>query len=83
MPIYGVVDLSVVDTSFGGDSVFAPPRGWTGDYGDLMRQRFADPGARQQMAVLGRRLADAAQDRAPRFRGPFSAMAEAIARKCI
>ena len=83
MQIYGVVDLSVVDTSCGGDSIFAPPRDWSGDYNDLMRQRFADPGARQQMAILGRRLAENSLDRAPKFQGPFSATAEAIARKCI
>ena len=56
-----LLDLSTVDTTPGARCALAPPTGLDLDaegYRDLMRNSYRnDPGARQQMVVLSRRLA--------------------------
>lgn len=53
--MYGIIDFTLIDTSPGADTAFAPPQGFSGDYLAFMRERYRlDPGVRQHVAIVGR-----------------------------
>ncbi|MEO1767961.1 hypothetical protein [Thiobacter aerophilum] len=75
--MYGIINLHCIDTDAGAPSAFAPPAGWSGDYRQYMRERWAkDPGVRQHVAVVGRMLARGDK---VEFRGCFAGEARRIA----
>lgn len=53
--MYGIIDFTLIDTSPGADTAFAPPQGFSGNYLTFMRERYRlDLGVRQHVAVVGR-----------------------------
>lgn len=75
--MYGIVNLTRIDTTPGAGGAFAPQAGFDGDYRDFMRRRWvADPGARQHIAVVGRLLAGG---QGVGFIGPYAEEARRIA----
>ena len=78
--MYGVIDFSFIDTMPGGSGAFAPPSGWQGDYGQFLKARFAsDCGARQHIAVVGRRLFIKIDGKPSEFLGPYAVEAKEFA----
>lgn len=55
---YGVIDFTRVDTTPGSGSAFAPPKEFDGSYREYMRRQWTlNPGVRQHVVVVGRKLA--------------------------
>jgi hypothetical protein len=80
MTMYGVIDFSLIDTMPGGFGAFAPPAGWQGDYRQFLQARFdGDIGARQQIAVVGRRLVFKIDGKPSEFLGPHAVEAKEFA----
>lgn len=78
--MYGVIDFSLIDTMPGGHGAFAPPAGWQGDYWQFLRMRFeSDCGARQHIAVVGRRLCAKIEGKPSEFLGPHAVEAREFA----
>ncbi len=78
--MYGVIDFSLIDTMPGGQGAFAPPAGWQGDYRQFLRTRFdSDCGARQHIAVVGRRLFIKIEGKPSEFLGPHAVEAKEFA----
>lgn len=75
--MYGIIDLSMINTAPGSGSPFAPPSGFAGDYREYMRERWRkDPAARQRIAVTGRLLV---RGEDVRFLGPYAEEARRLA----
>lgn len=75
--MYGITNLTRIDTEPGGRSAFSPMAGFNGDYRDLMRRRWLeDPGARQHITLVARLLA---RGRRVDFIGPYAEEARQIA----
>lgn len=75
---YGVINFNRVDTTLGTNGAFAPPHGFSGDYRKFMVKQLADdPGVRQHVALVARRL-NAPEP--PEFVGPFAGPAAHLAR---
>lgn len=78
--MYGIIDLTKLDTSAGASNAFAAPHEGASEreYVEHMRQRFrTDPGARQHILLVGRALV---LNRWPvLFTGPYAQKAKAIA----
>jgi hypothetical protein len=80
MNMYGVIDFSLIDTMPGGTGAFAPPAGWQGDYRQFLLARFkGDCGARQHIAVVGRRLFIKIEGKPSEFIGPHAVEAKEFA----
>jgi hypothetical protein len=80
MNMYGVIDFSLIDTMPGGTGAFAPPSGWQGDYRQFLLARFkGDCGARQHIAVVGRRLFIKIEGKPSKFLGPHAVEAREFA----
>lgn len=79
--MYGVINLSLLDTTPGGCGPFSPPDGWQGDYWQYLHERFdGDIGARQQIAVVGRNLVLKHESLQTSFMGPHAVEAREFAR---
>jgi len=75
--------FSLIDTMPGGQGAFAPPAGWRGDYRQFLRTRFeSDCGARQHIAVVGRRLFVKVEGINPGLLGIRKVISEDALRKC-
>ncbi len=78
--MYGVINLSLLDTTPGGCGPFSPPGGWQGDYQQFLQERFdGDIGARQQIAVVGRNLVRKHEGLETSFIGPHAVDAREFA----
>ncbi len=78
--MYGVINLSVLDTQPGGHGPFCPPEGWQGDYLTYLQERFdGDIGAKQQIVVVGRSLVRKSEGPKVEFIGPYAVDAREFA----
>lgn len=76
--VYGRIDFSRIDTTPGGNSAFAPPEGFAGDYRKFMRDCWKkDRGVRQHVAVVAGWIDSGRVEIT--FSGPFADEARQVA----
>lgn len=57
MSIYGVVNLTRINTDPGASTALAPPEHWKGTYWEFFQRQLKDPGARQHIFLASERVA--------------------------
>jgi len=78
--MYGTVNFNIIDTTPGAPNAFAPPEDFSGDYVQFMIERMKiDPGVRQHVACVARRLSPG-KDRSV-FQGRYATLAELLVEK--